>query len=142
MTVFRRDQDQIAVRQAADLQAAKIQAVAAINAEAGLTRQKYITTLPGQDMIYIAKEREALAYLATPPDVSLGDLSAYPMLAAEVGLTAPTARELAQVWANVSFYWRGIAAQIEGSRMRAIAGIENCKDTDQIAAIRSTFRPL
>ena len=138
MTVFRRNPAMIAARAAADLAAIKVQGLIQINAKAGQTRQLYITTSPGQDMIYIAKEREALDFLAAPVD----DLKTYPLLAAEVGLTAQTAWELAQVWANVSVYWRGIAAQIEGARIRAIARIKAASDVDEIAAELAAFRPL
>ena len=138
MTLVRRDPARIAARAAADLVAAKAAAITAINAAAGLARQKFITTSPGQDMIYIAKEREALAFLAAPT----ADLAAYPLLAAEVGVTAPTPWELAQIWANVAVYWRGLAAQIEGARMRAIARIEVAADPRSVAAERASFRPL
>ena len=77
-------------------------------------------------------------YLPNPID----DLSTYPMLEAEIGVTAPTAWELAQLWANVSVQWRAIAARIEGTGMRSIARIENCADPDDLNAILATFRPL
>lgn len=138
MTVIRRDVAKIAACVAAGLQQAKTEAIAAVNAVSGLTRQKFITILPGQNMIYMAKEREAIANLAAPT----GDSTPYPLLAAEVGVTAPTAWELAQVWVNVSVYWRSIAARIEGVQMCAIAQIENCTDPDDLNAIVATFRPL
>ena len=138
MTVLRRDPARIAAHAGAELAAAKVKAIAEINLSVGKARQKYITTSPGQEMIYLAKEREALAYLPNPTD----DLSTYPMLEAEIGVTAPTARELAQLWANVSVQWRAIAARIEGTRMRSIAQIENCADPDDLNAILATFRPL
>ena len=118
-----------------NLNVCKATAIARINAASGLARQQFITTCPGQDMIYIAKEREALAYLAAPT----ADLTAYPLLAAEIGVTAPTAWELAQVWANVSVYWRGVAARIEGVRMRAIAAIEAAADPKVVAEVSTVF---
>ncbi len=137
MAVIRRDPAKIAAHVAAGLAIAKAQAIAKINEIVGVTRQKYITTSPGQDMIYIAKEREALAFLVAPTQ----DMTSYPLLAAEIGVTAPTAWELAQVWANVSVYWRGIAAQIEGIRMRAIAQVEAASDPQAVTAVLNTFRP-
>ena len=138
MTVFRRDQGRIEAWQASALQKVKTEAVAAINAASGLTRQKFITTSPGQEMIYIAKEREAIAYLTDPVPLPVN----YPLITAEVGVTAPTAWELAQVWLNVSVYWRNIAAQIEGARMRGIAGIEAASSVDQVRTVVDKFRPL
>ena len=107
---------------------AKAQAVAQLNSAVVMVRGKYITVLPGQEMIYLAKEAEAVRYLAeTPEPVTLGG---YPMLAAEVGITAPTAYELAQLWVNMSALWRGIAAQIETARLGAIYQIETAADTE------------
>ena len=62
MTVIRRDVAKIAACVAAGLQQAKTEAIAAVNAVSGLTRQKFITILPGQNIIYMAKGREAIAY--------------------------------------------------------------------------------
>ena len=64
------------------------------------------------------------------------------MITAEVGVTAPTAWELAQIWVNVSVYWRSIAARIEGARMRAIARIEAASDPKAVTAVLAAFRPL
>ena len=121
-----------------NLAVCKALAIARINAASGLARQRYITTSPGQDMIYIAKEREALAFLAASTD----DLTTYPLLAAEVGVTALTAWELAQVWANVSVYWRAVAAQIEGVRMRALVQIETASDPKAVTAVLAAFHPI
>ena len=138
MTVIRRDVAKIAARVTADLAVAKAQCVVLINDAAGRARQKFITTAPGQEMIYLAKEREAIAYLADPVPLPTN----YPLITAEVGVTAPTAWELAQIWVNVSVYWRSIAARIEGARMRAIARIEAAPDADAAQVAAAAFRPL
>ena len=44
-----------------DVQAA---ATASVNAAIGQVRARYITVLPGQEMLYLAKETEARAWLA------------------------------------------------------------------------------
>ena len=64
------------------------------------------------------------------------------MLSAEVGVTAPTPWELAQIWANVAVYWRGRAAQIEAARMRTIARIKVAAAPRSVAAELASFRPL
>jgi hypothetical protein len=115
---------------------ARAAAIAQINQLAGMARQRYITTAPGQEMIYLAKEAEAVAYLAASVPNPPADLAAYPLLAAEIGVTAPTAWELAQVWVNTALIWRSIAAGMEGARMRAIAAIEAA---DNVAAINTTL---
>ena len=66
MTVIRRDPAKISARVAADLAVTKAQCLAKINDAAGVARQKFITTKSGQEMVYLAKEREAIAYLAAP----------------------------------------------------------------------------
>jgi hypothetical protein len=112
---------------------ARVQAVNAINKAASAARSQYITVIPGQEMIYLAKEAEAVRYLAETPEPET--LDGYTMLAAEVGITAPTAYELAQLWANMSALWRGIAAQIETARLGAIYQIETAPDAAAVDAI-------
>lgn len=125
--------EQIEVPEIVPLERVKARAVARVNDAASSLRGQYITVIPGQEMIYLAKEAEAVRYLAeTPEPVTL---DGYPMLAAEVGITAPTAYELAQLWANMSALWRGIAAQIETARLGAIYQIETAPDAAAVDAI-------
>lgn len=109
---------------------AKSVGVAQINTSAAAVRARYITILPGQEMIYLAKESEALRYLAEAP----ATLDGYPMLAGEIGITAPSAYELAQLWANMAVLWRGIAAQIEAIRLAGVYAVEAAADTAGISA--------
>lgn len=134
MISVKRDQAAIEAREAADLATAKARAIAGINARAGQQRLALITDLPGQDMIYLAKEAEALRYLAETPEPA--DLSSYPLIAAEVGITAPDAYQIAQIWAQLGAMWRQVAAQIEGARLGAINAITAAEDD---AAIRSAI---
>jgi hypothetical protein len=113
------------------LEAAREQATRSVNKAASTARSQYITVIPGQEMIYLAKEAEAVRYLSETP----ATLAGFPMLAAEVGITAPTAYELAQLWANMSALWRGIAAQIETARLGAIYQIETAPDAAAVDAI-------
>ena len=92
---------------------ARKQAVAAINQHAGYIRTMFVTDIPAQQMIYLAKEAEALAYLAATP----ADLGQYPLIAAEVGITADTALALAQLWVGTANQWRALAANIEAIRL-------------------------
>lgn len=123
--------EQIEVPEVLLLERVKARAVARVNDAASSLRGQYITVIPGQEMIYLAKEAEAVRYLAETP----ATLDGYPMLAAEVGITAPTAYELAQLWANMSALWRGIAAQIETARLGAIYQIETAPDAAAVDAI-------
>jgi len=115
MTVIRRNQASLAQLAADRLAVAREAAVAEINAWAAQERLAYITVMPGQEMIYMAKEAEARAYLV---DSTIG-----PMLAAEVGITAPDAYQLAQLWVNLAALWRVAAARIEGERLSRIKGV-------------------
>jgi hypothetical protein len=123
--------EQIEVPEVVPLDRVKARAVARINANASSLRGQYITVIPGQEMIYLAKEAEAVRYLAETPET----LDGFPMLAAEVGITAPTAYELAQLWANMSALWRQVAAQIETARLTAIYAIEAAEDAAAVDAI-------
>lgn len=125
--------EQIEVPEVVPLPRVKARAVARINDAASGLRGQYITVIPGQEMIYLAKEAEAVRYLAESPEPAT--LDGYPMLAAEIGLTAPTAYELAQLWANMSALWRGLAADIETWRLGAIAQIETAADVATVDAI-------
>ncbi len=131
--------EQIEVPEVVPLDRVKARAVARINDAASSLRQHYITVIPGQEMIYLAKEAEAVRYLAEAPET----LTEYPMLAAEVGITAPTAYELAQLWANMSALWRQVAAQIETARLTAIYAIEAAPDAETVeVAVQAAIAAL
>lgn len=114
---------------------AKERALARVNRAVAETRAQYITALPGQDMIYLAKEAEARSWLAavTP------DLADYPLLAAETGLTAPTPGDLAQVWLNLAAIWRAAAARLEVVRLSAPASIAASPDADAAFAVAAAI---
>lgn len=118
-------------RIAADLAAAKAQAIAAVNDWAGRARARHITIAPGQSMIYLAKEAEARAWIADPTP----DPAAYPLLSAELGITAPDAWQLAQIWLGMADIWRQAAAQLEALRLGTIAQIEAAQDEAAVSEI-------
>lgn len=129
--MVRRDQDAIRAKAEADLLAAKVAAKARVTEWAGAERAKYITILPGQEMIYLAKEAEAVRFLDDPDP----DLAGYPFLAGEIGITGDTAHQIAQIWLHMSGIWRAIAAQIEATRLGMAAEIDAADTFDQIAAV-------
>lgn len=120
-----------------DLAAAKRERIDHVNRMIGHLRQGHITSLPGQEGIYLDKEREARAYLAESPEPA--NLTDYPFLAAEAGITARTAYELAQVWVNMAAMWRRAGAALEGLRINAIAQIEAAEDEASLDAAVSSF---
>lgn len=111
-----------------------------INATIGAQRQAYITTLPGQEMIYGAKEAEAKAYLAADPEPS--DLTDYPFLAAEVGVTAETAYQLAQVWLYMAHEWRTVGPQMEHLRLSLISDADAATTMVEIEQVRAAHKNL
>jgi hypothetical protein len=112
------------------LEPARIRAMATLSGWIASARAQLITDLPGQDMVYLAKEAEARAWVAeaTP------DIAHFPLLAAEVGLTAPDADQLAQLWLNMAALWRSTAAQLEALRLSAQAAISAAESEAGIAA--------
>lgn len=98
-------------------------------------RKHFVSDLPGQDMVYLRKEAEARAWVASPQP----DIADYPFLTAEVGITAPDPYQLAQVWLNMAASWIGIASVIENARFSANVAITTAKTTEQIAGIVAQF---
>lgn len=117
-----------------DLAEARAAAIARINSAADSLRRLHVTAITGQDMIYLRKEAEARAWLADPAP----DLAAYPLIAAEVGVTAPTAHELAQLWLNMAALWVAIAAPLETARLSGIDAVERAADPADLPTIVAT----
>ena len=111
-------------------------ALARVNEAIGQVRLRYITEIPGQQTIYTEKQAEARAYLREAPEPA--SLTDFPLLAAEVGVTAPTAWQLAQIWANKSALWRQVAGATERLRMQASAAIDAAPDEAAIEAAVTT----
>ena len=109
---------------------AKADAREHLTAVISAARTAMITDLPGQDMIYLAKETEARAWVAAEDP----DMADYPLLSAEVGITAPDADALAQLWLNLATLWRAAAALLEAVRMAVGGAIEAAETVDDVEA--------
>ena len=116
----------------------KVPALAEVNALAGAARQRWITDLPGQDLVYAAKRAEAVAWLASDPTPE--DLNGFPWLLAEVGITAPSAGELAQLWLNLDALWQAEGAGIEAVRLSALTNIAAASSAADIYTALETAR--
>lgn len=127
-----RSAEQISAQAALDFTEAKRKAITQVNAWAARERIHYVTPLPAQDMIYLAKEAEAIRWLAVDPAPSA--LTDFPLMNAEIGITAETPDQLAQLWVNLGQIWRGLAAEIETTRLGTIKAITEAGDEDGIAA--------
>lgn len=128
----------------AALATARAAARARLTAHITTARAALITVLPGQDIIYQAKEAEARAWIAATtaegePTPTLDD---YPLLAAEIGLTAPDAHSLAQLWLNMAQLWRQAAAELEALRLGVGAAIDAAETVGEVEAALRTLGEL
>jgi hypothetical protein len=118
-----------------DLRPARDAAIRAVNAAVGVWRQSMITDMPGQLAIYQAKATEARAWLRDPAPVPAD----YPLICAEIGITAPTAGEVAQVWLNLAALSLAALAQSEHLRLSAQVAITAAPDETVLAAAIEGF---
>ena len=109
-----------------------------VNEAIGTARLPYVTNIPGQEMIYNAKEREALTYLAADPKPA--DLSEFPFMAAEVGVSADTPLELAQLWQTTAAQWRVVGPAFEELRLSAIRDLKAATTMNEIDTVMAAFQ--
>uniref|UniRef100_A0A7C1SVU7 DUF4376 domain-containing protein n=1 Tax=Agrobacterium albertimagni TaxID=147266 RepID=A0A7C1SVU7_9HYPH len=103
---------------------------AAVDQQAERERLKYITAGAGQAMTYAQKAEEARLCLdATGPDPE-----DYPLLAAEIGITASTLVGVAQVVATANAQWLQIGAAIEAARLSAKKAISEAETVEDAQA--------
>jgi hypothetical protein len=72
--------------------------------------------------------------LASAPGEST-DLSDYPYLSAEVGITSGTPQDLAALWLFMDAQWKQVAAIIEQIRVGSKAQVRTAVSADEIDAI-------
>lgn len=121
---------------AASLAASIASARAAMMARMAELRRRYVTDLPGQDMLYDAKRREAEAYLAAPdPDPAL-----YPLLGSEVAAgRLETLYQSAQVVLGLGGQWALIAAAMETLRYATDDAIGAAASAEAVEATLAAF---
>jgi hypothetical protein len=139
MAVIRRNQALIDEAAAQRLAGERARRMAEVNRAIGALRERFITPLPGQDMIYKAKEDEARRYLALDPPPET--LDGFPFLAAETGILAPTPALVAQTWIGMGLWWREIAARLEGLRMQTAQALRTAASPAEMDAIVAAFDP-
>ena len=115
-----------------DTQAAHIDRV---NRTCGLIRVRFVTDIPFQDTTYAAKREEAISYLKeTDPD-----LTDYPYLRREIGITADTAYELCQVWLNMALITHDLNAELESLRVDTNNRIGRAAAIEEVVQIYDSF---
>lgn len=103
-----------------DLAAIKSGYKAAIDAAAEIERLRYITPGGGQALTYMQKSDEARRYLSAATPLPKD----YPLLAAEVGITADDIAGVAAVVAAAFSQWQTVGAAIEAVRIGGKAAVE------------------
>lgn len=112
---------------------AKNFAVSKFMDEVANTRKRFVTVLPGQEMIYLAKEAEAVKYLALNKKPS--DLIEFPLIKNELGISGETAYQIAQLWLYLAERWKNAAGQIEAIRLTSVDRIKNANCVNEVLSI-------
>jgi hypothetical protein len=126
-----------AASKSAILNSQKQAAQEALAVAVGETRARFITSIPGQELTYIEKERQALAFLAASPapdPIDPAQFAAFKFVFEEVGITGQTPYQVALVIAYMAGRWRDVGPLIERERLAATAAIDGAQDPDQIEA--------
>jgi hypothetical protein len=125
--------EELAAQVEAELQGARLNAAQVIDDLVTTARLRFVTQLPGQEAIYLAKEAEARAFVATMPEPD--SLEDFPYLAAEVGITAATPRDLALIWLHKGAQFRGLGASTENLRMGARKALANAASPEAVVEV-------
>jgi hypothetical protein len=137
MIIVSRDPSAVAASDQFALAKAKSDAIATVNEEVGRARLPYLTDIPGQQAIYTEKAAEAVAYVAmNPAPETLVD---FPLMAAEVMITAPSPWQLAQVWLNMQAQLRLVGAQSEQLRLGTQLAINEAVTLDEVRGVMVIF---
>lgn len=95
------------------------------------------TRFAGRDkhQIYADKRQEADAYIKASAGNRTPDSADYPYLSAEVGITAPTMLDLANLWIAMDKSWKQVAARIEQVSLRGKAQVRVAAGPPQIRTL-------
>lgn len=127
------------IRVSKDLAGLKAEARASIDRAAEAIRLRYITGGDGQAMVYQMKADEASRFLSlSEPPL---DLTGFPLLQAEVGITASDPTALASLWRDMRAEWIAAAASIERLRLAAKSAVDAATCPAEIAAAKAVEWP-
>lgn len=131
------------------LAAAQTAATASVNLAAEQARLQFITPGFGMMLSYMEKVQEAKSFLAAyPTDAAFTAASPqptaaeYPMIFAEVGITASDAFGVATVYQTKYAAWLVIGAQIEHLRLGALAAIAAATTFAEVQAALAITWPV
>lgn len=119
------------------LETKKTQAKDEIKSLAATARDKFRT--PGKDGVYLTKLSEGREWVAAgKPE----DLSEYPCITAEIGVTAPTAEDLVVLWETMNTVWTKQALPaIERIEQNALLNIKNSSCVAEINEAKDVIWP-
>lgn len=127
------------VRRGKNMALRRYEGEGAIDAAADSVRSRFAT--PNMHQIYSDKRNEAERYLTAAADEP-PDLSDYPYLSAEVGITSETPQALAALWLYMDAQWKQVAAFIEQIRIASKAQVRAANSAAEIDQIVSSTRTL
>lgn len=132
--------DDLAERVLGELRKAKLAASGLVNAAIDEARRRFQTQIAGQAELYAEKSAEAAAYVARVANGQAApDLAAFPRMQAEVGITAETPWQLAQVWLWKSDQALAFRDESEPLRLSALTTIASAPDLDAVEAAQWAF---
>ena len=106
---------------------AKLAAKKKIDNAAGRARARYITTVGGQEAVYLTKYDEAVAYKAAGYP-AIGSPNEYLHLTSEANATGQTAQQVADLVLATREAWYLLSAQIEGERLGGKKNVDDAVD--------------
>jgi hypothetical protein len=107
----------------ADLAVVKAELLAKIDAEAGRMRARFITVTAGQEMVYLAKQNEALLIVADAAQGTNVPDSETPHVSAEATADQVTRFEKAVEILTIAQQWAQVSPLIETKRLAAKAAV-------------------
>lgn len=113
----------------------RYEAESAIDIAADLVRSRFAT--PGKHVIYADKRAEAARYMEQIATGNEPVMAEFPYLSVEIGLTADTALELAELWLWMDSAWKGAAAAIEQISLGGKAQVRQATSQVQIDIIQA-----
>lgn len=117
-----------------DLATVKAELSAQVDAEAGLVRQRFISTGAGQELVYQAKFEEAQLIAADPQKGANVPESETPHLTKEAVTNGVTRYDMAVIVLSIRQQWANISPLIEDRRLATKAAIN---EAATVAAARA-----
>ena len=112
-----------------ELTSAQAMAVDLVKGQARQARDQFLT--PGKHVVYLEKMSEAAAWTAAGMPA---DLTAYPYLSGEVGITAPSAAEVVALWQSRRQACTAASATVEAIERQAVKGITQASTVAAVEA--------